>query len=240
MAPTSIDGTEITGATIDGQDVSEITVDGETVFTAIPDSGVSRWEFEQDYTDSWGPNDGNPVGSPSFTTDFAVGSYAVNIGDGDRIEFGTNAFDTLYSGGEVSLSVWVKTSQSVSDSNVLFSIEGAWIIQLNAIDSGAPSCTFTGSSLDRIVGPNAVNDNSYHHLVAAHDGSDQVLYVDGNEAARSTESLFDVTTTERQTTIGGNHDGGLDSVGLFDDVRVYDKGLSSSEVSNLYNNGSIA
>ena len=37
MAPTSIDGTEITGATIDGQDVSEITVDGETVFTAIPD-----------------------------------------------------------------------------------------------------------------------------------------------------------------------------------------------------------
>ena len=44
MAPTSIDGTEITGATIDGQDVSEITVDGETVFTAIPDIGV--WQSE--------------------------------------------------------------------------------------------------------------------------------------------------------------------------------------------------
>jgi len=25
---------------------------------AIPDSGVSRWEFEQDVTDSWGNNDG--------------------------------------------------------------------------------------------------------------------------------------------------------------------------------------
>ena len=42
MAPTNIDGTEITGATIDGQDVSEITVDGETVFTAIPDSYTSQ------------------------------------------------------------------------------------------------------------------------------------------------------------------------------------------------------
>jgi len=33
--PTSIDGTDITGATIDGTDVQEITVDGQTVFSAI-------------------------------------------------------------------------------------------------------------------------------------------------------------------------------------------------------------
>jgi hypothetical protein len=32
--PTSIDGTDITGATIDGQEVQEITVDGQTVFKA--------------------------------------------------------------------------------------------------------------------------------------------------------------------------------------------------------------
>jgi hypothetical protein len=34
IPPTSIDGTDITGATIDGTDVTEITVDGQTVFTA--------------------------------------------------------------------------------------------------------------------------------------------------------------------------------------------------------------
>jgi len=37
VPPTSIDGTDITGATIDGTDVQEITVDGQTVFTAGPD-----------------------------------------------------------------------------------------------------------------------------------------------------------------------------------------------------------
>jgi len=36
MIPTSIDGTDITGATIDGTDVTEITLDGDTVFTAAP------------------------------------------------------------------------------------------------------------------------------------------------------------------------------------------------------------
>jgi len=35
--PTSIDGTDITGATIDGQDVEEITIDGNVVFSAAPD-----------------------------------------------------------------------------------------------------------------------------------------------------------------------------------------------------------
>jgi len=39
--PTSIDGTDITGATIDGQDVQEITIDGQTVFTAQPQSVVT-------------------------------------------------------------------------------------------------------------------------------------------------------------------------------------------------------
>jgi len=37
IPPTSIDGTDITGATIDGTDVQEITVDGDVVFTAAPD-----------------------------------------------------------------------------------------------------------------------------------------------------------------------------------------------------------
>jgi len=40
MIPTSIDGTDITGATIDGTDVTEITVDGDTVFSAWPGASL--------------------------------------------------------------------------------------------------------------------------------------------------------------------------------------------------------
>jgi len=51
MPPTSIDGTDITGATIDGTDVQEITVDGQTVFTAgfsPPDSAdiINHYPFD--------------------------------------------------------------------------------------------------------------------------------------------------------------------------------------------------
>ena len=47
IPPTSIDGTDITGATIDGTDVQEITVDGDVVFTAAqPSFGTVIDNFE--------------------------------------------------------------------------------------------------------------------------------------------------------------------------------------------------
>jgi len=51
IPPTSIDGTDITGATIDGTDVQEITVDGDVVFSAeqLPvrfSDMVGWWPFD--------------------------------------------------------------------------------------------------------------------------------------------------------------------------------------------------
>ena len=76
MIPTSIDGTDITGATIDGTDVTEITVDGDVVFTAgftIVD------DFEDNNLSEW-TNFG--TGGGSITTDAAEGSFALKVVDG--------------------------------------------------------------------------------------------------------------------------------------------------------------
>jgi len=47
IPPTSIDGTDITGATIDGTDVTEITVDGDVVFSAGPAPGTHFYYIPQ-------------------------------------------------------------------------------------------------------------------------------------------------------------------------------------------------
>jgi len=49
MPPTSIDGTDITGATIDGTEVQEITVDGDTVFTAVPPTAPVNRMYVADF-----------------------------------------------------------------------------------------------------------------------------------------------------------------------------------------------
>jgi len=76
MIPTSIDGTDITGATIDGTDVQEITVDGQTVFTAgpdIPGSAVFNIKAQNyddannKYVSTIGPDLPDVQGNPSTT-----------------------------------------------------------------------------------------------------------------------------------------------------------------------------
>jgi hypothetical protein len=87
--PTSIDGTDITGATIDGTDVQEITVDGQTVFTAgpdVPDSVVNRAPLDEgsgtSFTDVVGDADGTLSQGGSWVSDSAFnGGTAPEFGD---------------------------------------------------------------------------------------------------------------------------------------------------------------
>jgi len=78
MIPTSIDGTDITGATIDGQDVQEITVDGQTVFTAgpdIPDSVTDQWPMDEGSGTALGNDIGTVDASLTSATWVAASKY---------------------------------------------------------------------------------------------------------------------------------------------------------------------
>jgi len=88
MIPTSIDGTDITGATIDGQDVQEITVDGQTVFSAtftnyieddFDDNSLSRPRTGQQDGD-YETQDGTTLTDARIRPDWDVTQDAVATG----------------------------------------------------------------------------------------------------------------------------------------------------------------
>ena len=94
IPPTSIDGTDITGATIDGTDVQEITVDGQTVFSAVQPIDVY---LEDDFNDNkltnrTGTNTGIYNGvtgtfRPEYATETVlpiVSGGILNFDDGDE------------------------------------------------------------------------------------------------------------------------------------------------------------
>jgi hypothetical protein len=73
--PTSIDGTDITGATIDGQEVQEITIDGQTVFIATTPSEVLDDWADNQFTSNRESFDTTPYQFASQDTNFnAVGT----------------------------------------------------------------------------------------------------------------------------------------------------------------------
>jgi len=107
MPPTSIDGTDITGATIDGQDVQEITVDGQTVFTAadpfiiddFEDGNISEYSGD---TGTFTTTTTNPIGG---TTSLLYPSS----GGGDTTIMSTSGLDNYPSAGD-EFSFKVRTS----------------------------------------------------------------------------------------------------------------------------------
>jgi len=83
MPPTSIDGTDITGATIDGTDVTEITVDGQTVFTAGPGLSTLVDGFENGNLSNYTVN--RQSASVDSTAPVFDGSFSFKTGDGNPV-----------------------------------------------------------------------------------------------------------------------------------------------------------
>lgn len=75
----------------------------------------------------------------------------------------------------------------------------------------------------------------WHHVVGTYDGANMVLYRDGQEIA-STAKTGAVDTDPAVPVALGNQPAGAGSRpfdGLIDEVRIYDRGLSASEVAAL-------
>jgi len=198
--------------------------------TTIPDSGVSRWKFEQDLVDSWGDNDGTGSGGLTYTTNSQVGSYALDLDGADdyvstplAANFGTSTF---------SLSVWVNLDD-LNENNFLSTYDGSTGILLENDPSSGYEFWLSGTN---IFGSST--SGTYEHVVGVRDSSQMRLYVNGSPVS-STSADPDVDSTT-DVNIGRRPDGSYYMTGLLDDPRVYDKALSDSEVSNLYNTGSIS
>ena len=86
-----------------------------------------------------------------------------------------------------------------------------------------------------MVGSTNVFDGQWHHIVAVYDGSQKQLYVDGAVDAQEPYSST-VSTNNLKVRLGFNSEytvGQYD--GLLDDIRVFNRGLSQAEVTQILN-----
>lgn len=251
----SVDG--ITDPYISGDDSVVFVSDGSAWYSvdrnqiyAIPDSAVSRWKFEQDATDSWGANDGTDNTSAGYTTTAKVGDYAkrfnggddyVRISDDASLDSVRSVFAWVYpenlSSGDFADTIYNDGSESsTADDSVRLLRMGA--------DGGRASVVYSGSSYTKASLGQTFNNNQWYHLGFTY-ATDSTLtsYVDGSAANTDTSGDGGFVEVDNGATIGSLLTGSSSYEryfpGIIDDVRLYDKALTSTEVSNLYNTGSI-
>jgi len=266
MPPTSIDGTDITGATIDGTDVTEITVDGQTVFTAqtlpVAYSNLVAWyPFDSaayggsnaddvtailggsgDDTAYDGTVNGATYQSSGGVTDISAGANSGGFdfdGIDDFINLGSNTtFNNLFDQEDFTVSCWVKNSVSQNDD----------------IWNKADYPSFNRFIRTRFTGAGQIvldfGDGSNIVFMVA----DDIDYADGDwhlcVAKRETGTGYtlkiddDETITEPDNGSIGNTEafeiGHKTDKGFYngniDDFRIYNKATTDTEDTQIYNN----
>jgi len=227
----------------------------DTSASGIPDSGVMRLTFNNEDTDSgtsfdsWGDNDGNINGATtgitganqtydtaeaySFTTDDYVvvpNSTALQLGTAATIAFWVYLDDTANYG-----------FVSKQDAGGSFTNDH-WTTELNPSGPNPRFFVERGNTDNRAEADVSLNSQQWYHIIIAIDyGTEVHFYVDGSSTGKtSTISTWGTSLdVSDDLWIGQEKDFGRALEGDMDDVRIYDKVLSSTEASNLYNTGSI-
>lgn len=189
--------------------------------------------------------------SSAFTFNGATNTRNIDLGNvlgKDK----TNAFS-----GEA----WIKTSDSTNEQLILSKLDGdggqrgwgidviagnVWVLMISSL-GGFPN--FDGWFVEDLQ--HAIADNAFHHIVVTYDGSNDrtgvKIYVDGSVPASYTYSgtaggiagsLLNSTSLSIGSRRGSTGSVDTSFNGTIDAVRVYNRALTSTEVTNLYNSGS--
>lgn len=233
------------GTGLDPEGFTEVRKgDGTVLWSAIdiPDSGVSRWTFDSvdldgsDPIDVWGDNDATNNGATT-----GVDGTSETYDTGEAFEFdGTDDYvsaavpDEIQGTGDKSAALWFRYDSQ----GYMLAIGTNDISQgFGAFVHTDDKLNFWGSNDDFTTGEE-LTTGQWYHVAITYDGDDVAVYLDGDNAADGVRSK-NLDTGDDETTIGARMGGRVSIEGRIDDVRIYDKALSSSEISNLYTSGRI-
>jgi len=254
MAPTSIDGNEIAGATIDGQNVSEITVDGDVVFTAgpdIPDSAIHQWPMDEGGGDSVADNigsaDGTINGGITWTSGSWEGGYALDSDGSSGSYIETTTLGDFGSSLDLEWSLLVTVETTLTDRMALVGVVESteyWQLEVNDDQDqfGLNMRDADGNREDRYSTGVDVPDGDKHRLVVTSSNgttSGMELYFDGSVVSSTSRvsqggSNYQDFTNPVAFFRRGNDDQRVD--GILDNIILTDSELSASEIQEDYNN----
>ncbi len=94
-----------------------------------------------------------------------------------------------------------------------------------------------GNTWKGVVSGNVVTRNTWNHIAVTFDGSTMILFVNGEEVGRNADFGGSVPTTQlAQLDIGRINN---QFMGAIDDVQLYDRAISGSEVQNLIDGATL-
>ena len=144
----------------------------------------------------------------------------------------------------ISISFWFKNTSNGSEQYFIDHVEyeGAWKgYGITIYDSGSLGIFMADgnpSHLLDVAYSYAKNDGNWHHVVVTFNGSIVYVYLDSVKSSGwSWPYTLAYLSTGDNLLLGTNTGGSLKLNGSMDEVGIWDRALTDSEVAELYNSG---
>lgn len=189
----------------------------------------------------YSPSKNNGTITGTFVNKTGQIAQAMNFSGTDYITIPSQTFSNTL---PFTMTTWIKANSLASTPEIYSNVSGGNGILIFVTTTGHFSIQFrwnAGVNSATVTGTStAISNGDYHYVTVTYDGSSNIsgvkLYVDG---------LLDQTgssATIGSVSLSNNAIIGIDSnflsnqlKGLIDDLRVYNKALSQSEITSLYN-----
>jgi len=236
---------------------------GSTVFQNLTlDNGlIGYWRLD-DGTGSTIARDSSRSGNNGTlsgmdpATDWApLGAPGITFFDPGSLDFdGVNDFVSVANGGGLNnlqtgtIALWVQWNGIQDEGFREFGHvtsrqnNGIFSNHIIGLDTNDPALSGVIWKVDQaggspdITGATAVGDGTWRHVAVTYTGGSHFLYLDGSQDGSATTTVVIGDNISTVFSIGAwDGDGAGFSTSLIDDVRVYNRILSASEVSSLAN-----
>lgn len=160
-------------------------------------------------------------------------------------------FGLASASSEFSVACWVRTTQT--DATIL-SLRNSgnsaifdFVIGVNAQGGNANTgrlglsiCDDYGSGLVSLTAFTPINDGNWHHVIVTRKSNQQTsLYLDGAQSSNTFDSLTSsLTPSVASSAIGYQVAAGVRPlIGDLDDLQIYSRALTDSEIASIYGGG---
>ncbi len=209
---------------------------------SVAQNPIAHYTFSGNANDITGNGNNGAVNGATLTTDrFGNANSAYSFdGVNDNIDLGTGTQPA----SELSYIVWFRTTTtntpilnggiptaSVVTGYALFvQVDGKVVSDLETNGTGGWDLQINSNS--------AVNDGEWHQAAFTYDGANANIYIDGvlqTETAAASGNI----SYDGSTTLLGSFTNSHFFNGEIDDIRVYDQGLTASQITELFLNESV-
>jgi hypothetical protein len=217
-----------------------------------PDGIISLHRLDEnagpDYADFYDENNATATVSPVATAGIIDGAQIFDATTKLDIPDNGTRYDWL-SSKSFSFECWVKTSTTAA---MVFVgryrtdyVAARWIVGTNSSghatfelrDNGGPNVIISGTSV--------ISDGEWHHVLAVRDGTTNFnrLYVDGLEEANVSKTYSFSFKADNPLAVnigylkGKAGDSEMHFIGSMDEVTIFNRAITPSEVTSFYNSG---